>query len=63
MQLEQKAITSIEVAEMVEKDHSDLLKDIRRYTSQLGEGKSPPPPISSQIAYIKASRTNPYHVT
>lgn len=35
-QIEQ-AITSIEVAEMVEKTHANLLKDIRRYCKQLGE--------------------------
>jgi len=38
MQLEQKSITSVEVSEMVEKQHSELLKDIRRYTAQLAEG-------------------------
>lgn len=32
-------LTSMEVAQMVDKKHYDLLKDIRRYTSQLGEGK------------------------
>lgn len=38
MQIEQKTITSIEVAEMVDKPHNDLMKDIRRYISQFGEG-------------------------
>lgn len=38
-QLEQKSITSMEVAEMVEKDHSKLLRDIRTYISQLGQAK------------------------
>ena len=32
-------ITSMEVAQMVGKKHYDLLKDIRRYAEQLGEGK------------------------
>ena len=32
-------ISSIEVAEMVEKEHSKLLKDIRRYAEQLAEAK------------------------
>lgn len=32
-----QTITSIEVAEMVEKTHANLLKDIRRYCKQLGE--------------------------
>ena len=39
MNLEQKTITSVEVAEMVGKDHSKLLKDIRRYREQLAEAK------------------------
>lgn len=34
-------IDSREVAEMVEKDHNDLLKDIRRYCEQLSQGKIP----------------------
>lgn len=38
--LEQK-LTSMEVAEMVEKDHNELLKDIRRYCEQLSQGKIP----------------------
>jgi Rha family phage regulatory protein len=38
-ELQQKTITSLEVAEMVEKEHNDLMKDIRRYSTQLGEGK------------------------
>lgn len=32
-------ITSMEVAEMIGKEHSKLLKDIRRYICQLGEAK------------------------
>jgi len=39
--LEQKYLSSREVAEMVGKDHSDLLKDIRRYTEYLNEGNFP----------------------
>ena len=34
-------ITSMEVAQMVDKKHYDLLKDIRRYCEQLVEGKIP----------------------
>lgn len=37
-QIEQ-TISSIEVAEMVEKGHKELLRDIRRYCEQLGESK------------------------
>lgn len=36
---EVQTITSLEVAEMLEKDHSKLLKDIRRYSEQLNEAK------------------------
>ncbi len=32
-------ISSIEVAEMVGKEHKELLRDIRRYCEQLGESK------------------------
>lgn len=38
MNIEQK-ITSMEVAEMVGKDHSKLLRDIRTYCNQLNEAK------------------------
>ena len=39
MNLEQKTITSLEVADMVGKDHAKLLRDIRNYTVQLGQAK------------------------
>lgn len=35
----ENTITSLEVAEMVGKEHSKLLKDIRRYSEQLAEAK------------------------
>lgn len=35
----EQTLTSMEVAEMVEKEHSKLLRDIRRYISQMGEAK------------------------
>lgn len=38
-ELEQKYLSSREVAEMVEKNHADLMRDIRRYTEYLGESK------------------------
>lgn len=34
-----QVLTSIEVAQMVGKDHSKLLRDIRKYSEQLGEAK------------------------
>lgn len=38
-ELEQKTISSVEVAEMVGKEHSKLLRDIRNYIEQLAEAK------------------------
>lgn len=38
----EQSLNSIEVAEMVEKEYKRLLKDIRRYEAQLGEGKIAP---------------------
>lgn len=38
-ELRKTTITSMEVAQMVNKDHSKLLRDIRNYISQLGEAK------------------------
>ena len=40
-ELEQKYLSSREVAEMVEKNHADLMKDIRRYTEYLNESNFP----------------------
>jgi Rha family phage regulatory protein len=38
-ELEQKTISSVEVAEMIGKEHSKLLRDIRNYIEQLAEAK------------------------
>lgn len=35
----EQVLTSLEVSQMVGKDHSKLLRDIRNYVSQLGEAK------------------------
>ena len=37
--LTRNTITSMEVEEMVGKEHKELLRDIRRYVSQLDESK------------------------
>lgn len=37
--IKNKTLTSLEVAEMVEKNHNELLKDIRRYITNFNEGK------------------------
>ncbi len=41
-ELMKTTITSMEVAEMVEKRHADLLKDIRKYVRQLNQGNISP---------------------
>ncbi|BDH60093.1 antirepressor [Lysinibacillus sp. PLM2] len=45
-------ISSLEVAEMVGREHNDVLKDLRRIKSQLGEG------TSSQSYFIESTYTN-----
>lgn len=47
----EKTISSMEVAEMVEKQHNELLKDIRRYVEQLGEGKIPQSDFFTESTY------------
>lgn len=56
-------IPSMEVAEMVEKKHSDLLKDIRRYAVQLGEGKIPSSDFFTESTYRNSqNRTMPCYL-
>lgn len=47
-----QTITSLEVAEMVGKQHNELLKDIRRYAEQLGEGKIPHTDFFIESTYV-----------
>lgn len=49
--LEQKYIDSREVAEMVGKAHNDLLKDVRRYCEQLGQGNIPQSDFFTESTY------------
>ncbi|TCU72861.1 regulatory protein Rha [Tissierella praeacuta] len=52
------SIDSREVAEMVEKNHADLLRDIRTYIEYLGESKiafSENPKLDSQDFFIESS--------
>lgn len=53
-QLTQKTITSIEVAEMVGKDHNMLLRDIRRYVEQLGQSKIAQSDFFQESTYINS---------
>ena len=48
-------LNSREVAEMVDKTHSDLLKDIRRYVGQLAEGNIPLGDFFSESTYLDAN--------
>lgn len=50
-ELTNKVLTSMEVAEMVDKEHKQLLKDIRKYTEQLGEGKISPTDFFTESTY------------
>lgn len=61
----EQTITSIEVAKMVNKPHNDLLKDIRRYIEQLGEGKISHTDFFTESEYTdKFNRQKPcYNVT
>lgn len=52
--LEQK-LDSREVAEMIEKAHSELLKDVRRYTKQLAEGNIPLGDFFTESSYADAN--------
>ena len=56
-------ITSMEVAQMVDKKHYDLLKDIRRYCEQLVEGKIPFNDFFTESTYISENnRTVPCYL-
>lgn len=57
-------ITSLEVAEMVGKEHYDLLKDIRRYCEQLSQGNIPLPDFFTESTYMNRGKEYPcYNVT
>lgn len=50
----QQKLSSLEVAEMVEKEHSKLLRDIRRYTKQLGEAKIGSSEFWTESTYVNS---------
>lgn len=58
-------IDSREVAEMVGKQHNELLKDIRRYSDQLGQGNIPQSDFFTESKYVNSqNKTMPcYQVT
>lgn len=49
-----ETVTSIEVAEMVNKEHKYLMRDIRRYIKQLNEGNIAPVNFWLETTYIDA---------
>ncbi len=51
-------LTSVEVAQMVGKNHYDLLKDIRKYCVQLAEGKIPLGEFFSESKYPDSNNQN-----
>lgn len=62
-EIKRTVITSMEVAEMVDKKHYDLLKDIRRYCEQLVEGKIPFNDFFTESTYISENnRTVPCYL-
>ena len=53
-------ITSLEVAQMVDKKHCDLLRDIRKYCGQLGESKIALSDFFTESTYMtEQNRTMP----
>lgn len=50
----EQTITSLEVAEMIGKEHSKLLKDIRRYSEQLNEAKIGLVDFFTESTYVDA---------
>ena len=65
MNLEQKTITSVEVAEMVGKQHKNLMRDVRSYVKELGELKIEPTDFFIENTYkTEQNKTLPrYDVT
>lgn len=60
-QLEQK-LNSREVAEMVGKEHKELLRDIRRYCEQLSQSKIAPPNFFTESEYENRGKMYPCYL-
>lgn len=50
--INEQTITSLEVAEMVGKDHKNLIRDIRRYVEQFNEAKIEPVEFFTESNYV-----------
>lgn len=61
----EQTLDSREVAEMVGKQHNELLKDVRRYIAQLNEGKIPYVDFFKESTYTDGKGQNRpcYNVT
>lgn len=60
----ERTIGSIEVAEMVGKEHKELLRDIRRYCEQLSQSKIALPDFFTESKYENRGKMYPcYNVT
>ena len=60
--LQQKHIDSREVAEMVGKEHKELLRDIRRYCEQLSQSKIAPPNFFTESEYENRGKMYPCYL-
>lgn len=47
----EQTLSSIEIADMIEKSHSNLIRDIRRYIKQFNEGKISPVDFFNESTY------------
>lgn len=65
MQKIEQTVSSIEASDMMDKTHKDLLRDIRRYCEQLGQGKIPQSDFFRESTYKDSiGRTLPcYRIT
>lgn len=57
---DQKTITSLEVAEMVGRNHKEVMRDIRNIASQLGERKIAHTPYFKETTYEHEQNRQPY---
>lgn len=58
LNLNQNTISSLEVAQMIEQEHKELLKRIRRFTNQLNEGKISPVDFWTESTYSDSKGEN-----
>ena len=53
--LAKTTISSAEVAQMIEKEHKNLIRDIRKYSEQLAESKIEPGDFFKESTYLDAN--------